>query len=368
MKIVINRKTLADALSEVQPFAPTKSPIAILKNVKIVTKGKRIKFEANDTQASVRRYAEAIEIDQDGSFLVDCVDLASLVSKCRGDEITLIVENDTLTVKHSKGNAEYQIMRTDEYPDFDMPTENVTEITVPCHLLCDCIITARGFVSTDDLRAMLKPIYAYIKDGEFGYCATDTRRMVTDHNAVENAGETNINWYIEPFVFGAILKASKDVKDVVIKISPQHVSYRIGNTVIQTVQTIGKYPDFNRVIPKEWKMECVVDKEELMDSLKRAAIMCEDNRLAKLDISPMDMTISTDNFIKMAKSSEILQHNGCNGSIKIGMHIDFLLVCLGTCTSNEVVLCMTDASRPLLIRQADKPNMVVLQMPMTIQN
>lgn len=368
MKIVIDRKTLADALSEVLPFAPSKSPIAILKNVKIVTKGSRIKFEANDTQASVRRYAEAIEIDQDGSFLVDCADLASLVSKCKGNEIALIVENDTLTVKHSKGSAVFQIMRVGEYPDFDMPSENTTEITVPCDMLCDCIVTARGFVGTDDLRAMLKPIYAYVKNGEFGYCATDTRRMVTGHNAIENPGDTDIHWYIEPFVFSALLKAAKDVQDAVVKITPQHVSYRLGNTVIQTVQTIGKYPDFNRVIPKEWAMECVVDREELMDSLKRAAMLCEDNRLAKLDISPMDMTITTDNLVKMKKSSEVLQHNGCNGSVKIGMHIDFLLVCLGTCTSNEVILCMTDASRPMLIRQADKPNMVLLQMPMTIQN
>lgn len=368
MKIVINRKTLADALSEVQPFAPTKSPVAILKNVKIVTKGNRVKFEANDTQSSVRRYAEAIEIDQDGSFLVDCADLSSLVSKCRGDEIALIVENDTLTVKHSKGKAEFQTMRVDEYPDFDMPTENVTEVTVPCHLLCDCINTARGFVSTDELRAMLKPIYAYIKGGEFGYCATDTRRMVTDHNAIENAGETDINWYIEPFVFGAILKASKDVKDAVIRISPQHVSYRVGNTVIQTVQTIGKYPDFNRVIPKEWKMECAVDKEELSDSLKRAAMLCEDSRLAKLDISQMDMTISADNLVKMKKCNEVLQHKGCSGSIKIGMHIDYLLTSLGVCTSDEVVLRLSDSSRPMMIHQAAKPNMTILQMPMTIQN
>lgn len=368
MKIIIDTKVLSSALADVAPFAPVKAPVPILSYVKVTTKGNRIKFEANNQQASVRRYVRAAEIDQDGSFLVDCADITSLISKCKGDTITLTIDNDTLTVQHSKGKAEFQTMRVDEYPNFDMPTEGITEVTIPYALLCDCINTGRGFVGNDDFRAVMKPIYAYIKNGEFGYCATDTRKLATDHNPIENAEGVEINWFIEPFVFSSILKAGKDIQDVTVKIAPTQVSYRIGDTVIQTVQTQGRYPDFNRVIPKEWTMTCAVDRDELMDSLRRTALLCEDTRLVKLDISRMDMTISTDNLVKMKKSSEVMQHSGCDGEIKFGMQIDFLTTCLAACTANEVELRMTNGARPVLICQHDRPNAIKLVMPMTLNS
>lgn len=366
MKIIINRQVLADALAEVVPFAAQKSPLLILKNVKITTKGNRVKLEANNQQASIRRYIEAIEIDQDGSFVVECADIASLIGKCKGDEITLMTDNDTLTVKHTKGSAQFQIMRVEEYPDFDMPTENITEIHIPSALLRDCINIAKAFVGNDDLRPQMKPIYAYIKDGEFGYCATDTRKMTTDHTPVENCDGIDVNWFIEPSVFSALSKACTASDMVIVKVSPTHVSYRLGNTIIQTLQTKGNYPDFKRVIPKTWAMECAVDKTELIDSLRRAALQCEENRLVKLNISQMDMTVAADNLTKLKKSSEQLQHSGCNGEIKIGLHVDFLLTCLGVCTSDEVMLRLTDPSHPMLIHQADKPNAVSLLMPMVV--
>ena len=366
MKIIIKRDTLIDALSQVIPFASPKAAIAILRYAKITTKGNRIKFESNDAHASMRRYAEAVEIDQDGSFLVNPADVFSLVSKCKDEDITLVVDGETLTVKHKKGEATFQVMRVEEYPDFDMPNNDITEISLPTALLLDCIKVAKGFVGSDDLRPQMKAIYAYVKDGEFGYCATDTRKMNTDHNTVDNVADLDVNWYIEPSVFSAITKACKDVENVVVKVSPSHVSYRIGNTIIQTVQTKGNYPDFNRVIPKTWGMECGVDRSELIDSLKRVSLQCDDSRIVKLDISQMDMAITSENFQHMKKASETLQHNGCNGNITIGMQIDYLLICLESCAADEVVLRLADASRPMILHQADKPNATILLMPMTI--
>lgn len=368
MKIRINRSVLADALAEVLPFVGQKSPILILKNVKITTKGNRVKFEANNQQASIRSYVEAIEIDQDGSFVVDCADITSFVARCKGDEITLITDSDTLTVNHSKGGAQFQTMRVEEYPDFDMPTDKITEANIPGALLRDCINVAKAFVGTADLRPQMKPIYAYVKNGEFGYCATDTRKMATDHMSVANVDGVDVNWFIEPAVFSALSKSCANVDTVIVKVSPTHVSYRVGNTIIQTLQTKGNFPDFKRVIPATWGMECAVDKAELLDSLRRTALQCEENRLVKLNITQMDMTVTADNLTKLKKSSEQLQHNGCNGEIKIGMQVDYLMTCLGACASNEVVLRITDPARPMLIHQADKPNAVVLLMPMVVTN
>lgn len=366
MKIVIDRSILASALSEVTPFVPQKTNLLILKNAKITTRGNRVKIEASDTGASIRRYVEAVEVDRDDSFLVDCVALNSLIGKCKGDTICIEVDGETVSVTHSKGKAEFSSAPAKEYPDFYMPVDGYTEVNIPSTLLSDCINTAKGFVGTDELRPQMQSIYCYVKDGEFGYCATDTRKMVTDIAPIANADGIDVNWYIAPWVFSAVAKTCKEVEDVVVKVSPSHVAYRFGNTIIQTVQTKGNYPDFNRVIPKDWAIECHIDRRELADSLTRVSMFSNSMRLIKMTVNQLDMSVSSCDLDNMKSSSETLQHNGCNGELTIGLHADYLATCLGACKSDEICLRLTDQSRPMLIFQAQKPNMSQLLMPMAL--
>lgn len=367
MKILIDRKKFAQALAEVVPFAPQKSSLLILKNALIVTKGGRLKVEANDTQCSMRKYIDVIETDQDGQFLVEIGTLSKYISKIKDEQIELVVENNTLVVKHRKGQSEFQTTPAEEYPAMKMPDDDASEVIIPSAVLVDAVKSARDFCGKDDLRPQMKPIYAYIENGHFGYCATDTRVLINDETPVE--GEyPDINWYIEQSAFNAIANTGKDVETVHIKITPQSVMYRIGDTVIQTLQTKGKYPNFKRVIPNSSDIECGVDGKDLVDTISRVGMFCADSRCIKIDVSRMDITVSAEDFTLLRKSSETLQHNGCNGEITIGFHADYLSTCIGVCKSDEICLRMTDSSRPMLIQDTDKPSRTVLIMPMNINH
>lgn len=365
MKITINRKVLLDALGSVAPFANKKTAIAILKNIKIVTKGNRIKFETSDTKVTSRCYVEAVEIDQDGEFLVDAEVFLKYIEKITDENIVMAIENNTLTIKHAKGKAEIQTEPTEEFPVFEMPNDNTTEISLFTSLLSEYIGVAKGFVGTDDLRPQLSAIYAYIKSGEFGCCATDTRVLFHDHKPIEIGEEIDINWYIEPSVFNAIIKACRNADIATIKVCPTTVSYRIGNTIIQTVQTKGNYPQFERVIPKDWNMECTVYKKDLLDSIQRVGMFCDNTRCLKIAVNPLDMVISADNIEMLRKSFETIQHNGCGGDLTIGLQADYLATCLSAC-GEEVVLRFGGETRPVLFGNTDNPSSVVLCMPLVL--
>lgn len=368
MKIKIDKSTLANALLQVLPFAPQKSPISILKYAKVTTKGNRVKIEANNTSSSIRKYIEAIEIDQDGSFLIDIASVSALVSNIKDGVISLNVEGDTMSIEHIKGWSESSTMPVDEYPDLDMPSDSVTEFSIPGANLSECVSIGKNFVGTDEFKPVLKTIYAYIKDGKFGYCATDTRFLVHDFNDIDGVDGKDVSWYIEPMIFSAIIKNCNNDEKVLIKVTPKAVSYRFGNTIIESVQTQGNFPNFERVIPKTWAMECSVDKSDLVDSLSRITLTADDSRLTKIDIHYDDMTLSSSNLVESKTSSENIKHNGCNGELTIGVHADFLKKSISACASNEISLRLTSSAAPILIHQSTKPNATILLMPMTLKS
>ena len=374
MKITIDRKIFAQALAEVAPFAPAKAPMAILKNAKITTKGNRMKVEANDTQTSMVKYIETMECDEDGSFLIDIADFNKYIAKTKGDTIEVTVDGYNIKVKHSKGTAEFQTADAKEFPSFNMPQDETTEIRLNSALLADAIQKGRNFVSNDKVRPQMGTIYAYVNDKEFGYCASDTTKLIHGYNEctaeikTPDGEQKEVNWYIMPSVFNAVANACKENDTAVLHITPTKVQYTIGNVRIQTVLANGKFPAFRRVIPTIWNMECAVEKLDIVDALGRVSMFCDSSECMKMDISRMDMTLSVDNIDYMKSSKENITHAGCSGEIQIGVNASKMMTCMSVFNNGEILMRMTDPARPILLCTKDVENLKVIIMPLALVN
>lgn len=372
MKLKIDRKVFAQALSEVAPFAPVKSTIAILKNAKITTKGNRMKIEANNTQSSMTKYIETLECDADGSFLVEIAELNKFIAKIKTDVIELQVSENTVSVLYPKGKAEFQSVNADEYPAFKAIDTDAVEISIPTTYLIKAVSNGRAFVSLDTLRPQMCSIYAYLENGVFGYCATDTHKLIHGHDDCvteiksPNGSINEVHWLIMPQAFSSILNVCKNNDMVKICITDKCVSYRIGNNVIHTIQTVGAYPPFKRVIPSTWDMECTVNKEDLSDACGRVALFCDSTLCVKMNISRIDMTLSVDNLEYMKKNIETIYHKGCDKEITMGVNVNNLSAAADVFDNGEILMRMTDPSRPILFTRQEDESVQVIAMPMTL--
>lgn len=370
MKFIIDRKTFAQALAEVAPFAPLKAPIAILKNAKFTTKGTSLTIEANDRECAMVKTVPLQECDSDGSFLVEISSLNKFIAKTKGDTIEIESNNGIVIIKHSKGKAEFPSPDVRDFPIFNMPEDEKKEIQIATSVLSDAIIKSKGFVATDKIRPVMVAIYAYTKFGDkVGFSASDTHRLIHVWYSAEFPEESNnVDWLIMPAVFNALVNACKSADTVKVQVFGKHVAYQFGDTLIQTVQANGKFPDFERVIPKEWVMECAVDKFDLTDALERLALFCDSTESVKIDLSRLDMTLSVDNIEYMKKSIETLTHNGCSGEIKIGVNVGNLLAAVSVFGGGDILMKISSESRPILFTQQDKDNLQVIAMPLQIVN
>lgn len=368
MKLKIDRKAFANTLAEIAPFANQKAVIPVLKNARITTKGNRMKIEANDTKSSMIKYMDLLECDSDATFLVEAYELSKFIAKTNSNTIGISLDGNTLCVSHDKGAAEFQTLPADDFVAFKIPEEAVTEIYVKPHLIADAISKGKGFVMTDNLKPQMCAIYAYIKDSEFGFCATDTRKMIHGHSLLDDADGLDIHWLIMPSVFSALERACKTADIVKIQISENTVSYRIGNVIIQSLQAIGRYPDFKRVIPDVLGMKCMVDKSEFAEALGRVSLFCDTTECVKMDVSRMNMTLSVDNITQMRKSTENIMHNGCDGEISIGINANHAQTCLGAFNSGNIVMEMDNESRPVLFTSNENENLQVIVMPMQLHS
>lgn len=363
MRITISRNVLADALAELNPLAGKNKALMILDNIKFVTKGNKIRLQTSDAETTIRKYVEAYEIDQDGSFLVDCASLAAFIGRVKDDKIILTIEDGTLTAKHSKGKASFQTLPSDDFPEVNQD-EAECAIEMNAADFSRLVSVARNFVSHDDFRPMFKPIRAIIENGTFTVCATDTRTLFKD--SVRVADDTPAtSWYIEQSAFAMLVNACKSNDKITIVVAPKSVTYRVGATTYFTRQTAANFPNIDRVIPKSHKIEVKCDKKDTMDSLFRSALFVDESSLVKISVTGAEMEIKADNVNRLTQMSEKISCES-TADITFGVNVNMLSQCAKACSTPELLFEFNDPSAAFMLKDVENPERVILCMPMSI--
>lgn len=181
MRLRIDKTTFANALNEAYFFASAKPPIEILKNAKITTKGNVMKVEANNSKESMVKYLDMLECDEDKSFLLPVIDVSKYINMLNVPEIELEIEEGAanfLNINFSSGSSSFSIPNADEYSSMGINDDEATVVDIPTAVLNSFIAASIKVIKENMVRPHLNGMFMYIKDGELGFCATDTRTMI----------------------------------------------------------------------------------------------------------------------------------------------------------------------------------------------
>ena len=127
-----------------------------------------------------------------------------------------------------------------------------------------------------------------------------------------------------------------------------------------------RYPDFQAVIPTNNENEVIVNRIDLLNSLKRVSIFSNKTTNAlvfavegnALSVSCFDLDFSND-----AKESLDCKHNG--EDIEIGFNAKYLIEILNKLQGEEVIFSIGSDKNPALIKGSED-NVTMLVMPIMI--
>lgn len=369
MELKIDRKVFISALEAAIQVCPAKPVIQILKYIRITTKGDRMKIEANDGQTSLRKFVPIQNLGEDGQFLIECASMLALLKKLKDAEVEIRTEGNEVIVTYGRGTYTFSAVPATDFPEMASTPADSVKVTIPSIVLAEAINSGKKFVGTDELRPVLKCVYMRVSEGKLDFCATDTTRLIHDCITVEGiATASDVEWLIEPGLFTPLTLAAGDSESVDIIINDYNVSYRFGNTVIQSTRTQGKFPQFERVIPKNHTIEAEIEYADICDAVERV-LLSSDNRLVKIAFSPLGVKMSANDYANGKKAFEDFSPISCNADIELGLHGDRLLQSLKGCNSAySVHIHMTDSNKPITIHQLGYPSRSIVMMPMAINN
>lgn len=244
-----------------------------------------------------------IELKEEGKICVPAKILYTLLKEL--PEGNVLFESEEKTLKITSNECVFNI-RTSSYEDFPPPLKPCAPtLSMNSETLLRMIKTTIFSASTDELKPVLNGVLFEISKKSARMVATDGHRLACCEVEVEEV-EKEVKTILAIKTLEQLQKMIEE--DVNIGIGENIVTFIMKDSRLISKTVDGEFPDYRRVIPKEYKVCIEVEKEALLNATKRAMLSVERNYM-KMSIEGDSLKVSTeDGVCRMEERINIIVH------------------------------------------------------------
>ena len=361
------QEKLLNSLQLVSGIVERRHTLPVLANVLMRTNEGHIEFTTSDLEIQI--CAKAIFENVAGSFsvTVGARKLIDILRSMPSDQvITLSSSQNKLSLQGGNSRFTLQTLPSDDFPLVQEAADFGPEFSVPQKTLKSLINQVHFAMAVHDIRYYLNGILFVAEGKVLTLVATDGHRLALAQATLES--EIPKQEVILPrktvLELQRLLKDNED--DIVLRFAGNQAKFRFATVDFVTKLVEGKFPDYNRVIPKNHKNVFFVNRLELLVSLQRAAILtAEKFKAVRVCVEPGLFRISSTNT-EQEEAREELNIDYGGESIEIGFNINYLIDVLTNITVDLVKFELNDTNSSALITIQEDPGFKYVVMPMRI--
>ncbi len=369
MKLVqLERDALLRPLQAVTGIVEKRHTLPILSNVLIERKQNRLLLMATDLEIQVATSTDAGKGgDEDASLTVSARKLQDILrSLPEAAEATLDVQNNRLQVRAGKSRFNLQTLPPADFPAMAEAGTAQAKVIMPQKALRELLLLVQYAMAQQDIRYYLNGLLLVLDGGQVKVIATDGHRL--SYAARPQGQQQEKREVILPRK--AVLELGRLLGDgeeaVSIEIFASLVRFSFGSIVLTTKIIDGKFPDYTRVVPTNYQKRFSIKRQELLQSLQRAAILSNEKfRGVRWMVASNSLRIScTNNEQEEAQEELEIAYGG--DALDIGFNITYLLDVLNNVHSDSVECSFGDANSSMLVTVPDNAEFRYVVMPMRI--
>ena len=371
MEIKINRDELLKSVSRVQSIIERKSNMPVLSTILFTAQGSEVQLSATDLELGFRQIVKA-DVLKEGSITILGRKLFEIIRESRS-EIFHIKEKENSRVLISDMVARFDLacINADEFPGFAEP-EGVSMIEIEGETLCDMINKTIYAVTVEEAGFKLSGILTEKISSDTGnylrMVATDGHRLSLVDKPVADVGNLNLKTglLVAKKGMSEISKMASEGGMIQIGFEDKNCIARKNNGFLMIRLLETRFPDYNMVIPKKEEYSIKINRNSLLEAMRKMLIMSNERYRAvriTLESNVLDL-VSTNPELGEGQEQIAIEFSG--EPIAAGFNPKFFIDTLQAMESETISLGFTDGSKPCTIRgEADK-GFLGLIMPMRV--
>jgi DNA polymerase-3 subunit beta len=359
------------ALQAVSGIVERRHTLPILANVLLRKSGEELEFTTSDLEIQVRTRAT---LGGDAGAFATTVGARKLIDILRSmpaeQVVTLSSAQNKLTLAGGKSRFTLQTLPADDFPLVQEAADFGPAFSVPQKVLKTLIDQVHFAMAVHDIRYYLNGILFVAEGSSLTLVATDGHRLALAQAQLES--DIPKQEVILPrktvLELQRLLRDDKEEAEAPIEMrfAGNQAKFAFSGMEFVTKLVEGKFPDYNRVIPKGHKNHITLGRLPLLASLQRAAILTSDKfKGVRLNLEPGVLRIASSNA-EQEEAKEELEIDYAGEAIEIGFNVTYLMDALANMGQEMVTMSLQDANSSALVTVPEQAGFKYVVMPMRI--
>ncbi|MBC77277.1 MAG: DNA polymerase III subunit beta [Halobacteriovoraceae bacterium] len=371
MKININSSVLRDGLNKVLTVIDKKNARPILTNCLINAENGRLELIATDLEVTAKVILDS-KISEDGSFCINTKNFHEILKELPNADVEMDInqENNILELSCEKINYSLLITNSDEYPQVNFENSG-KPFQLKSRDFSNIIAKTSHAISNDETRINLNGIYAQQIDGKLRTVAIDGHRLaLLDVHDFQSDNQSLMDGVIIPRKGISEIKKIADAfaeSTLTVSLDESFLYLSANDEYFLSVRLIAReYPKYQTVIPSKTSYSMIVDKNALLNAVKRIKILSnEKTNGIKVGVSNGLLTVSANHpSLGHAKETVPVEYEG--EEMEIGFNAKYMIESLMVLDVDEVIYEFNNELSPVVVRSDAEPDFLGIIMPLKL--
>ncbi|MCP5420758.1 MAG: DNA polymerase III subunit beta [Gammaproteobacteria bacterium] len=354
MRLAAKREALLKPLQHVVGVVERRQTLPILSNVLIAAEDNIVNLTATDLEVELSATTSLL-VDEAGAITLPARKLLDILRALPEDAtVDLSTEAERALLRCGRSRFNLATLPAANFQTLEeLPFEG--QLRLPQGQLKKLIERTHFAMAQQDVRYYLNGLLLEVSGNALRAVATDGHRLAFCETQTETEPATLDRQVIVPRKgIQELLRLLGDGDDeLMLNIGANHVQAILDDIRFTSKLVDGKFPDYQRVIPRQGDRLIQVDRVLLRDALARAAILSNDKfRGIRLQAERRLLRIQAHNP-EQEEAEEEMEVDYDGGSLEIGFNVTYLLDALNALPCESVQLSFVDASSSCLIQESD---------------
>jgi DNA polymerase-3 subunit beta len=343
------------------------STLPILSNILIEKTEGPLTLLTTDIEIQIKTHALGETGPESVAVTVGARKLQDILRSLPEDaEVSLSVDERKLTLRAGKSRFSLQTLPASDYPRMTLADGEQVRLAMPQRQFKRLLGLVQYAMAQQDIRYYLNGLLLLIRDGELRLVATDGHRLAFAAEVLsEQTADAEV---ILPrktvHELGRLMGEVDDPIEIVL--SGSQAMFRFGSIELVSKLIDGKFPDYDRVIPKGHPKHLRIGRLSLMHALQRAAILANDKfKGVRLLLTDGSLRILSSNA-EQEEAQEELELDYTGEPLDVGFNVTYLLDLLNNVGTTEIECHLNDAQSSALIGLPGNERFKYVVMPMRI--
>ena len=374
MKIICLQENLKTNLNIAQNIIGKNLTLPILNNLLLKTENGRLRISSTNLEIGINTWTNG-KIEREGEITCPAKILYNFINNLPNKKIELESKNDSLVIKCENYKANIKCLSADDFPIIPK-IKNEPLFELDGGVLKNALSQVAGSAAvSESANSSVKSIpWAEIAGILFSLDRNNLKLVATDsfRLAEKNISDIN-NKNQEQF---SVIIPQRTAQEIIRIISEKNSSVKFitGNNQVlfdfgdaQLISRVidGVYPDYQQIIPKEFKTSALVSKEDLLNTVRIAGIFSSKINNVKFSVLPDRLEIFSQDS-ELGENKSVVESQVKGKDMEVCFNYRYVLDGLNNIDSKMIFFGFSSESTASVMRPSESNDYTYVVMPIKL--